>query len=238
MALLRHSVPLPFVEASHFIASVAGALLLIIAHGLARRLESAWRAAIALLGLGALFSLAKGFDYEEALVCLFVIALLVASRHRFYRQGGLFSRAPSAAELLAIAIALGISIWIGMLTYRGVSYTDTMWWDFSYRNDAPRFLRASLGVAVTALLVLAYEILHRPSQLVDAVDPQDMTRARGLLDKSPNTEDRLALLRYMQMMRSAEERGLSLYRQGKIPGSFYDGCGQEASRRGCHISQV
>ncbi len=41
-------------------------------------------------------------------------------------------------------------------------------------------------------------------------------------------EDRAALLRYMAMMRSSEEKGLSLYRQGKIPGSFYDGCGQEA----------
>lgn len=41
-------------------------------------------------------------------------------------------------------------------------------------------------------------------------------------------EDRAALLRFMAMMRAAEERGLTLYRQGKIPGSFYDGCGQEA----------
>ncbi len=41
-------------------------------------------------------------------------------------------------------------------------------------------------------------------------------------------DDRRLLYRYMVMMRAAEERGLSLYRQGKIPGSFYDGCGQEA----------
>src|SRR6185436_6790815 len=40
--------------------------------------------------------------------------------------------------------------------------------------------------------------------------------------------DRANLLRYMAMMRSAEERGITLYRQGKVPGSFYDGCGQEA----------
>ena len=211
MAVLRHTVPLPFVEASHFIASVAGALLLITAHGLARRLESAWRAAVALLGLGALFSLAKGFDYEEALVCLFVIALLVASRHRFYRQGGLFARAPSISELLAIAIALGISIWIGMLTYRGVSYTDTLWWDFSYRDDAPRFLRATLGVAVTALLVLAYEILHRPSQLVDAVDPGEMERARVILERSPYTEDRLALLGDKRFVFDDKDRGFVMY---------------------------
>ena len=40
--------------------------------------------------------------------------------------------------------------------------------------------------------------------------------------------DRTALLHYMALMRAAEERGITLYRQGKIPGSFYDGCGQEA----------
>jgi pyruvate dehydrogenase E1 component alpha subunit len=32
----------------------------------------------------------------------------------------------------------------------------------------------------------------------------------------------------MVLMRTAEERAITLYRQGKIPGSFYDGCGQEA----------
>jgi pyruvate dehydrogenase E1 component alpha subunit len=41
-------------------------------------------------------------------------------------------------------------------------------------------------------------------------------------------QDRGLLLRYMLLMRLSEERGLTLYRQGKVPGSFYDGCGQEA----------
>ncbi len=48
-------------------------------------------------------------------------------------------------------------------------------------------------------------------------------------DRAPLTrEDRAQLLRYMTMMRAAEERGLALYKQGKVPGSFYDGRGQEA----------
>src|ERR1044072_2808064 len=41
-------------------------------------------------------------------------------------------------------------------------------------------------------------------------------------------EDRANLLRLMAVMRAAEQRGSTLYRQGKIPGRFYDGCGQEA----------
>ncbi len=53
--------------------------------------------------------------------------------------------------------------------------------------------------------------------------------AAGGRDADPlRREDRANLLRYMAMMRAAEERGITLYRQGKVPGSFYDGCGQEA----------
>jgi TPP-dependent pyruvate/acetoin dehydrogenase alpha subunit len=48
--------------------------------------------------------------------------------------------------------------------------------------------------------------------------------ARGGLTR----EDRARLFRFMVMMRLSEERAITLYRQGKVPGSFYDGCGQEA----------
>jgi pyruvate dehydrogenase E1 component alpha subunit len=42
------------------------------------------------------------------------------------------------------------------------------------------------------------------------------------------TDDRTGLLRHMLLMRGIEERAMTLYRQGKVPGSFYDGFGQEA----------
>ncbi len=45
-------------------------------------------------------------------------------------------------------------------------------------------------------------------------------------------EDRIWLLRAMLLMRGIEERAMSLYRQGKVPGSFYDGFGQEAVSAG------
>src|SRR5204862_2050833 len=63
------------------------------------------------------------------------------------------------------------------------------------------------------------------------------TRPEGAQDPSAVSEhltldDRIALLRYMLLMRGIEERALNLYRQGKVPGSFYDGCGQEAVSAG------
>ena len=45
-------------------------------------------------------------------------------------------------------------------------------------------------------------------------------------------QDRIWLLRAMLLMRGIEERAMSLYRQGKVPGSFYDGFGQEAVSAG------
>src|SRR5438105_169767 len=47
-----------------------------------------------------------------------------------------------------------------------------------------------------------------------------------------NRDDRVALLRFMLLMRAIEERAMSLYRQGRVPGSFYDGLGQEAVSAG------
>src|SRR3954453_2228705 len=41
-------------------------------------------------------------------------------------------------------------------------------------------------------------------------------------------DDRAGLLRYMLLMRGIEGRAMTLDRQGKVPGSFYDGFGQEA----------
>src|SRR4051794_16105195 len=53
-------------------------------------------------------------------------------------------------------------------------------------------------------------------------------RVRELVDAPLTREDRATLFRFMVMMRASEERALTLYKQGKVPGSFYDGRGQEA----------
>jgi TPP-dependent pyruvate/acetoin dehydrogenase alpha subunit len=51
-------------------------------------------------------------------------------------------------------------------------------------------------------------------------------------------EDRVWLLRAMLLMRGIEERAMSLYRQGKVPGSFYDGFGQEAVSAGAAFAMA
>jgi len=71
----------------------------------------------------------------------------------------------------------------------------------------------------------------RGSTALSTVDTTEGHRSPGvaadgasLLDQG----DRVALLRLMATQRAVEERGLRLYKQGAITGSFYDGRGQEA----------
>ena len=51
-------------------------------------------------------------------------------------------------------------------------------------------------------------------------------------------DDRIWLLRAMLLMRGLEERAMNLYRQGKVPGSFYDGFGQEAVSAGAAFAMA
>jgi len=67
---------------------------------------------------------------------------------------------------------------------------------------------------------MATEAAHQAGDV-----PEDVTEHLTL-------EDRVGLLRAMLFMRGIEERAMTLYRQGKVPGSFYDGYGQEAVSAG------
>ena len=59
--------PLSLIEISHFLSSILGLVLVLLAFGLRRRLDAAWAATIGLVTLCALLALLKGFNWEESL---------------------------------------------------------------------------------------------------------------------------------------------------------------------------
>src|SRR2546428_12880236 len=63
--------------------------------------------------------------------------------------------------------------------------------------------------------------MSTPARKISAVPPP--TPAPAVSD-----ETALDLYYWMVLTRATEERALNLYRQGKLPGSYYTGRGQEA----------
>ncbi len=145
-------VPDALVQASHMLGSVFGLMLLILARGLHRRLESAFWVALVVLLLGAVVSLAKGFDYEEATVLLLAAAVLWSGRREFHRRASLLDEPFNGGWLFGILMITSGAIWLGLFLERHVEYNNDLWWDFTVDHDAPRMLWANLAVVVGLLV--------------------------------------------------------------------------------------
>jgi phosphatidylglycerol lysyltransferase len=208
---LGDMLPLPALELSHFLASVAGVLLLLLAWGLRRRLESAYYLTLAVLGSGVAFSILKGADYEEALVLAAMMAVLAPTRRFLYRKTPLLSEPLSTNWLAAVAMVLVGACWIGLFAYRHVDYSAELWWQFTLDGDASRFLRGGIGVA---MLLLAFGIARlfgpaRPRQREASAD--DLDRVRTIVSASPHASANLALLGDKRFLFSASGRAMIMY---------------------------
>src|SRR5271167_2172800 len=65
---LARYTPMLLIEISHFLSSIIGLVLVLVAFGLSRRLDAAWAASVILLPLAAALALTKGFDWEESAI--------------------------------------------------------------------------------------------------------------------------------------------------------------------------
>lgn len=194
LSWLNDVMPLPIIEISHFLGSLAGVGLLFLTWGLQRRIDAAWMAAMALLVIGVVVSLLKGLDYEEASILFVTLVALLPCRKHFYRRAAIIDALFSPGWLVAIAVAIGASIWIGFFAFRHVEYSQDLWWQFTIGGDAPRFLRASVGV-VTLALVLALSKLFKPAQPEPKrPGPEDMAKAEMIVQRVSSSNAKLALI--------------------------------------------
>lgn len=161
LGVLAHLLPLGVIEASHFLGSVAGAGLLVLSQGLARRLDVAYYLAVVLMIIGMAASMLKGFDYEEAVLVLAVLLLLRRGRLAFDRRAAFFDTRLSPAWTASVIGAVGASVWLGLFAFKHVDYSRELWWQFELHGDASRYLRASVGAAIVLLIVGLAQLIRQ-----------------------------------------------------------------------------
>ena len=109
LQLLRRVLPLSVIELSHFLASIEGLVLMILARGLQRRIDSAYYLTVLLLASGVVLSLLKGLDLAEALILAAMLALLLPCRRHFYRKGVLLTERFTLASTPPLAEDASVS---------------------------------------------------------------------------------------------------------------------------------
>lgn len=211
IAGLRGVLPLPLVEASHFLASLTGLGLLLLARGLQLRLDAAYGLSALLLGAGAVFSLAKGLDYEEAIFLVIMLALLLPCRKQFYRRASLLAEPFDPGWAAAVLLAVGATAWIAFFAHQHVEFTSEIWWRFAFQADAPRALRALVGVTTAALLFAGARLLRPAYPSAHPPSAEELERARPIIDASRDTMAHLALLGDKSFLFGDDGRGFIMY---------------------------
>lgn len=189
---LQDVMPLPFVEASHFLSSIAGTVMVIVANGLLRRVRAAWWSAVLMAGGGAVFSLCKGFDWEETIVLAVFLAALLPFRSSFHRHAAIWSRRFSFQWWALILAIVLLAVWFGFYTTRHVEYQSELWWMFSFAGDASRLLRGLAGSSLLLVFVGLSQWL-RPAPAQGFVPEPPMDSITEMVAASPRCASALAL---------------------------------------------
>ncbi|HKA13701.1 MAG TPA: bifunctional lysylphosphatidylglycerol flippase/synthetase MprF [Myxococcota bacterium] len=211
IALLHLMLPEPVVEVSHFLGSVIGVGLLLLARAVQQRVDAGYALTLALLFGGAGFSLLKGLDWEEALVLLVMGLALAPCRRFFYRRSSLFAQSFTPAWTMGIAGILLGTLYVVLLANRHVEYSNQLWWEFEFTGDAPRSLRALAG---GSLLLSAFALarLLRPARPpATPPEPVALEPIAKIVDASTAACAHLALLGDKRVLLHESGTGFVMY---------------------------
>jgi phosphatidylglycerol lysyltransferase len=210
LRFLDQLLPQPITEISHLLASVAGTGLLLLGPALALRLRSALWLATILLIAGAWLCLAKGIDYEEAIVLLIVAGFLQANASSFYRKGGVGSAPPSK-----IAWALIGTVFAGAVLLFLSSYDRPLaalsWWSLEFGHEVSKSVRALFAAALLLGLAGFRQMLTSPAHRPPEPLPPDEVMSRALA-LAKRTDALLALKGDKQFLVADQHDAFLMYR--------------------------
>ncbi|TAN06003.1 MAG: bifunctional lysylphosphatidylglycerol flippase/synthetase MprF [Rhodanobacteraceae bacterium] len=233
IAILRSVLPLSVLEVSHLLASVIGMLLLILARGLQRRLDAAYWLTLILLIAGAVFSLLKGIDFEEATFLGLLALALVPAHSLFYRRASLFSAHFSPGWIVAILAIFGCAAWLVVFSFHHVEYSHSLWWQFSFQHGhAPTALRALVAAAAAGLLFALASLIRPQTPHPATPNEADFTRAWPLIRAYRSAQAHLALMGDKHLLFGPAGRAFLMYDiEGRSWVSMGDPIGQDEDAR-------
>jgi len=174
--------PVLLIEVSHFVSSVLGLVLVMLAFGLRARLDAAWAATMATLFIAAPLSLVKGFVWEETAVLVGLAALLAPFRNAFPRTARLTRMEVTPGWLVSAFCLLAGTGLLGLWSFEHADYGEMPWWRVMADADAERSLRAWAGAAVALLAFGVWRLLASAAAppIVGEEDPE-FQRVRAIL---------------------------------------------------------
>lgn len=203
--------PLVFLEVGALLSSILGAVLIILALGVARRSLGAYWLAIAAMAGGSLLSLVQMWDVQRAVTLALAVVILLPFRREFNRRASLVHGAFSPIWFaLVVGLVLSAAFVINF-GHKHAPYAGEIWWQFAANAGAPRAARAGLVLAVTVLLASLALLLRVPHLSPAAPTPDELRKARRIVEAQGDPDANLALTGDKSLMFSDDGRGFIMY---------------------------
>ena len=206
--------PVYLIEAAHFLSSILGLALVLLAFGLRARLDAAWAATIAVLLLAATLALLKGFNWEET-AALIALAVALAPFHGAFPRKSALTRMEITPGWLvsAFCVLVGVGL-LGLWSFQHSDYADRPWWRVMVDADAERAIRAWAGAALALFAIGVWRLFASAATppVVGEADP-DFQRVRAILAQAEAAEpsSNLALLGDKRFLFSASGESFLMF---------------------------
>jgi phosphatidylglycerol lysyltransferase len=196
---LARYTPMILIEISHFLSSIIGGVLILVAFGLSRRLDAAWVASMLLLPIAAALALTKGFDWEESALLAAVFLALTPFREAFPRAARLSRMEITPGWMISAVAAMAGAAIVGWWSFSNVDYGGKTFLGaiFNPDADAARAVRSSAAAAVLLLGFGLWRLVATPATpKVAGEDDPEFLRVRSILAAAETAEPghNLALL--------------------------------------------
>lgn len=219
-------VPLSLIEASHFLASLSGALLLISARGLAFRADGAWWTAMLAACAALVLSLVKAVAVYEALALALFAAALFVARGAFDRRSALFGLGLTVPWIGAVAVVLLSAFVILRFVFDHAEFGTESWLRFEISAEAPRGQRALFGASLLAGLFALWSLVRPVRDADTGLTAADLARAIAIVESQPVAGANLVRMGDKHLLFSADGRAFVMYaRQGNSWIALYDPVG-------------
>lgn len=209
--ILANFLPLPLVESAHFLSSILGIVLFVTARGISQRLDGAWWTATVCACLALLLSFVRAIALFEASFLVILIVGLLLSAKLFNRPASLLRQVLTLPWIVAMLILVSAAVTILFFVYREVDYSHDLWWQFEFSGEAPRGLRAILGMAIFAAVISMFSLLRPAATRTAPSTPEDLEKAVSIVMAQDFADANLVRMGDKRLMFSDSGKAFIMY---------------------------
>lgn len=189
LKIAQEFLSLPIMNVSHQLTVAAGFILLGLSRGIKYNVKRTYHLAIIVLISAALFSVFKGFDYEEAIFLLIVTGLLVASKSQFYRESYVLTWGIALFDLAVVTIITAMYVFIGYLNLPASKiHIPTVLRDYIITDYRDLFYSAIIGILIALVILVIGHMIRKPKMMEMESSIHQEQKIKDHLERFTGTE--------------------------------------------------